>query len=668
MVKLIRILGFIAFVTLLLIDTITAQQSRILIKGKILDENGNPFVGANVYIKKPLWGIASNVEGEFTFYLPRNYQTQYLFVSGVGYKTDSIWIEKSETLLEINMEQDIPMIGEVVVKPKLTEYDILRNAFNRIADNYPAKPVRYEVFYRETNKTAEGEYVAVGEAMLDVFKNSYSKSNNKGQIRIEKSRKNIIPQYDSIVYMYFYGGVYAYIARDYIFTRAGVINPSNFRKFTYQLSGTTRYEGRDVYIIDFSSKKEDLSGKLYISANDYAYVRIEVATSQIIPGSGFERTNISDVIQYMPYDGKWHLQQIKYTDRKHIHSTGMVFDCSVEHLTVHANVDSAKSIPSRQRISYLDPFYSVAEDYNPNYWDGYNILQQDSTLRQVVESIHTIDEINRVMTSAYEKQQVDKLLAEVRENQERNLIMVTRDKKSNTTKRQINWNQFYKKIYGGIGLHYASATSAAGQYRFTYDNHLFFQQDRKSQRLDYGMDILLGVNMTDHWSIYWTGTGNPFNSTIRMMDNRIGTEYRFNMKKQGEPMYLGITADIGWGHAYALFGKTENTLGSFSADGKTFDTKHISVSGGLQHALIAPGISFAGKINKMFEISLYAKYNLQLTQRKTTVIREKDGFFLSRKRAAIDEHYIRATGNDGNPINGYIEWLPFQAGVMLTFR
>ncbi|MDR3094226.1 MAG: carboxypeptidase-like regulatory domain-containing protein [Bacteroidales bacterium] len=382
----------------------------VSVTGIIFDEEGEPLPGVNVYVKNPMRGTSTNGDGQFTFHFPKNYQAQYLYLSSIGYHTDSVWLDDKRAMLDISLKPDVLTMDEVVVtsqvKPE-SEISILRKAFDRILANYPTNPVNYSVFYRETTKMMDGQYAAVAEAMLDIFKNSYNKPKDRGQIKIEKSRKNIIPQYDSIVFMYFYGGPYAFIAKDYVLTRAKLINPAHFNQFRYKKAGMTRFEGQDVYIIDFSSSKNDINGRLFINKADYAYVRIEIKTAQTIQDNGFDRSHISEAIQYIPHQGKWHLHQIKYTEYKHIHSSGIIFDCSLEHLTVQIKTDSVKTIPSRQRLLYNNPFYEMAKDYDPKYWDGYNIIQQDESLQEVLESLHSIEEINKAMTKQFDREQAE---------------------------------------------------------------------------------------------------------------------------------------------------------------------------------------------------------------------------------------------------------------------
>jgi hypothetical protein len=667
--------------------------------GELIDENNKPMEGVNIYMKNPMTGTSSNAEGRFTFNFPEGFTDQYLYFSSIGYHTDSIWLTNNPDSmrwrgendpLRIRMRPDIQMMSEITVtpdaltdsvskpvlnvrsRPRISTKTILNRAYSRIPENYPNTPVHYDVFYREANKTPDGKYVAVAEAMLDVYKNSYDKPKDKGQVKIAKSRKSIIPLYDSIVYMHFYGGAFAFIAKDHVLVRSKVIDPASYDQFRYTQEEMTRFDGRDIYVIGFTDKKNGIYGKLYIEADKYAYVRMEINTSRTIPDDGLDRSNISEAVQYIPYkDGKWHLNQIKYTDRKKIYSTGMEFDSSVEHVAVQINTkNSVQPIPKNQRLSYRDPFYMMAKNYNPNYWKGDNVLQQDSALQQTLESLHSTEDIDKVMASGYDKTEVAGLIAQIKENREKNLIVTKHDAKTNQMKKQFDWKQFHRKIYGGLGVHYQGVTTQSGTYSFAYPasgNGISFNKERKAQSLQYGLDLLLGVNLTDKWSVFWTGTGNPLVSDIKIPNNKIGAEYRINLKERGDPLYIAFSAAFGWGEYYADFGTMDNTAGTFNANGTEIDAARVNIRGGVRQTVLSPGISLMGKINRIFEIELYARYNQPVREQLVTRIKEKEGFFLVRKKAFISD-YIRATSSDGNSVSRYVSVTPFQMGIILKLR
>ncbi len=87
----------------------TVQPAEVT--GQVLDENGEPLIGATVMVKGTVVGTATDYDGRFTIKAP---QGATLTVSYVGYNTRNVRVDGS--VLTINLEQaESYDIGEVVV-------------------------------------------------------------------------------------------------------------------------------------------------------------------------------------------------------------------------------------------------------------------------------------------------------------------------------------------------------------------------------------------------------------------------------------------------------------------------------------------------------------------------------------------------------------------------
>ncbi|WP_455627893.1 carboxypeptidase-like regulatory domain-containing protein [Parabacteroides chinchillae] len=68
------------------IATIVNQQKTI--SGKVVDENGEPIIGANIVVKGTTIGIITDINGEFTLQVPSD--QSILEISYIGYKSVEI--------------------------------------------------------------------------------------------------------------------------------------------------------------------------------------------------------------------------------------------------------------------------------------------------------------------------------------------------------------------------------------------------------------------------------------------------------------------------------------------------------------------------------------------------------------------------------------------------
>lgn len=90
----------------------TQQQNKKIVKGTILDETGEPILGANVLVKGTSVGTISNGDGVFSLAVP--HQNATLVISFIGYRNVVLQVgEKSD--LHITMKPETEQLNEVVV-------------------------------------------------------------------------------------------------------------------------------------------------------------------------------------------------------------------------------------------------------------------------------------------------------------------------------------------------------------------------------------------------------------------------------------------------------------------------------------------------------------------------------------------------------------------------
>ena len=121
------------------------QQGKVVIKGKIIDESGEPLPGVSVYTKDMTSGTISDPDGKFS--LPVNHANDSVYFSYVGYRTERILAQsyRNKNVL-IKLVSNAVQMSELVVVAygstnrktftgsvsALTADDIQRNKSNNI--------------------------------------------------------------------------------------------------------------------------------------------------------------------------------------------------------------------------------------------------------------------------------------------------------------------------------------------------------------------------------------------------------------------------------------------------------------------------------------------------------------------------------------------------------
>lgn len=120
--------------------TKTATQASKDIKGKVVDEDGEPLIGVNIAVDGSSTGTITDIDGNFSINVPT---TSKIVVSYVGYATQLIPVSKTD-FYQVIMKQDAEMLEEVVVtalgikrEQKALSYNVQQvknDAFNTVKD------------------------------------------------------------------------------------------------------------------------------------------------------------------------------------------------------------------------------------------------------------------------------------------------------------------------------------------------------------------------------------------------------------------------------------------------------------------------------------------------------------------------------------------------------
>ena len=94
------------YVFLLFVFSVSAEQFRI--KGKVVDENNEPLIGASVYVKGANHGTTTDIDGNFSIVVEKGEILRFVYV---GYHSKEINIWNDSLVIESsNGEQEVRLI------------------------------------------------------------------------------------------------------------------------------------------------------------------------------------------------------------------------------------------------------------------------------------------------------------------------------------------------------------------------------------------------------------------------------------------------------------------------------------------------------------------------------------------------------------------------------
>lgn len=105
-------MGVLGGVTLCPTPVMAAVQQTVKANGQVVDQDGEPLIGATVKLKNATSGTVTDFDGNFSIDVPSN---GVLMVSYVGYKDREIAVRGRADLGQIQLESDALMLEQVVV-------------------------------------------------------------------------------------------------------------------------------------------------------------------------------------------------------------------------------------------------------------------------------------------------------------------------------------------------------------------------------------------------------------------------------------------------------------------------------------------------------------------------------------------------------------------------
>ena len=383
-----------------LIQAQEEEQQTIRIIGRLTNaanQKAIPF--ANIGIKDTYIGAASNFDGYFELKVPNKYADKNIQISAVGFTTYNSSLQEYSDVdtLRIQLKPVNYKIAEIeITAQSLVLIKMLKNAIDKIPDNYLQTPFNYDIYYR-AEKSENKKMKRKREAAIRIYDRKGYVRENAYQVFKERSYRFLQVKKNFKNNSLADGSTYLdeLLEMDIVRSRGNILNKNHLNFYDLKLDQITEYENDSVWVIAYKSKKPMLSstsdyyassysGKIYIKLKDFAVIKNEthvVASNYSPQGRSFyvnpKRQDWKPIsIEYdfsSTYKEHFGYYYLSYVDYKRHHELENKSTGEKKELDIIAEMLITKIITSKPEVIENRAYYEDME-YDENFWNNYNII------------------------------------------------------------------------------------------------------------------------------------------------------------------------------------------------------------------------------------------------------------------------------------------------------
>lgn len=376
------------------------DSKTIRIVGKLTNKsNQEPIPFANIGVVGSYIGAASNLDGVFEFKIPDQLINQTIQASAVGFTTFTETIKNC--MLSDTLRIDLTPVNYSIAEVEVTAQSLvlvktLKNAIERIPDNYLQTPFNYDVYYR-SEEFENSSLNRLREAAIRIYDDKGYQRADAFQVFKERGYKFLQVRKNFETSTLADGSTYLdeLLEMDIVRGRGNILNLNHLDFYDLHLDQISEYENDSIWVIGYKSKKPMLSntgdyyatsysGKIYIKIKDYAVIKNEthvVASNYSPQGRSFyvneDRQKYKPLnieydfsATYKKYSGRYYLSYVSYKRHHELEEKGSakqrVLDVNTEMLITKINTTNPEIIEKRA--------YYENMPYQKEFWESYNII------------------------------------------------------------------------------------------------------------------------------------------------------------------------------------------------------------------------------------------------------------------------------------------------------
>jgi len=379
--------------------------------GRVVDSKSNqtlPFatveaMGSNI-------ATVSNIDGDFTIKIDRNTNVSQLKISYIGYQNKMVALINFQDTRSFTVQLDPTAIQlkQVTIRPA-DAMELITDVLANIRDNYSDTPMMMRGFYRETIERGRN-YVSISEAVIDIYKGSYSNEYQVDQVKLFKGRKSAdVERMDTVLFKV-QGGPNTTILMDVVKNPYILLSEDYREIYDFKLTDVITIDDRLHYVVSFNQKDnvDDpyYRGKLYIDMDKLAISEAEFELNvenedeaarlfiqrkplgmSIIPEKAVYRA------KYTIEDNRWYFSYARAEVKFKVDWKKKLFNTTYSTMSELAITD--RTYEGIEKFAGKDRFRSneilnekVFIFFDQDYWEGYNVIEPDQSIESAIRRLN----------------------------------------------------------------------------------------------------------------------------------------------------------------------------------------------------------------------------------------------------------------------------------------
>jgi hypothetical protein len=387
------------------------QDYYTTFNGRVVDaETNQPLIFATVTVQSSNIATVTNIDGEFVIKVPNEDKNKGLEFSYIGYSSKTVpFSEMRENGYRniISLSPARISLQEITVTP-ISPVEIVEKAIAAFNTNYTNVPNLMTGFYRETIRKGRN-YVAIGEAVVEIFKAPYRSDLRLDAIRIFKGRKGAdVTRMDTVLFK-LQGGPVTALHLDLVKYPDIILTREAMQYYDYVLSNIIMIDDKLHYVVDFKQKPDyDLPlffGKLFIDSKNYAVKEVEfslnVSNVEQAQALFIRKKPLSmDVtpevasyrVIYRESEGKYYFAYSRAEVKFIVNWRRRLFNTNYTTMSEIAVTDRTTEevikFAGRERVRSTDVFSEKVSSFSdPDFWGDYNVIEPDQSIESAIRRL-----------------------------------------------------------------------------------------------------------------------------------------------------------------------------------------------------------------------------------------------------------------------------------------